>query len=90
MSATQDEVNKQRAALLTAVAQQGTAGKTAYEAEAARQAEYAKTAAAAVAADDLDGRGGVGRLRRSQWHGKGAGHNDAIGVTKDCFKSCNR
>jgi hypothetical protein len=49
MSATQDEVNKQRAALLTAVAQQGTAGKTAYEAEAARQAEYAKAAAAAVA-----------------------------------------
>ena len=48
MSATQDEVNKQRAALLTAVAQQGTAGKTAYEAEAARQAEAAKAAAAAV------------------------------------------
>lgn len=48
MSATQDEVNKQRAALLTAIATQGSAGKTAYEAEQARQAEYAKAAAASL------------------------------------------
>ena len=47
-STTQKEIDAQKAALVQAIAQQGTDGKVAFEAEQARRAEAAKAAAAAV------------------------------------------